>query len=557
MSDQIEQGAASLIERLQDSKLEIESTWAALEELYPKLEAEAKAEAAGASLDAVRKCLDLEGSASVEEFLGSASEFFRDLRDRDRSFLAGVNAGIERISALDEIIARVRTDSEEMEIVSLNALTAALKSGSAGRAFSVITDELKKLSFKTISVTEAISAQGRKLLDYFRSLGAVLTELAGIQEIFFEEIRSTLSGGFSALDTIVREAASSFGELSREAEAVRESLIGIAQGEDVRDAVRQSLGQVLPCLREACKDRTVSRRDMLAYLAAAAELSRSPLEELIGRIESGLSGPVGRLDEVANLVERLEQRRKEAASVCEAIEAGSGVAMARTRNYLDLRDRALSAGRSLSEHVKRLNDSFRILASLLGKFQNIVVASRIEIARTRALSVVSNTVAGMMNITELLDRDVGQATELTKSFIKTASAEILSYDKIQERNEERLRLSARRIEDELERLHGSRERVRTAISAFRLHSPEFPEQVRAAQSHLGRLAELKQNVESLLGEVESLGRQAAEGLEGSDEDSRSIRNERLRRTLARFAKIVHGREAAAGPGLESLPGACI
>ena len=548
MSDQLEHGVSSLIDRLQQTERELESTYLSLGELFPRLVAEtdASAKAAGESLNAVLGALDGGGRSAIEDFLASASIFFRDLRERDKSFLASVNAGIDRIAALDEIIARVRSDSEEMEIVSLNALTAALKSGSAGRGFSVITDELKQISFKTISVTEDISARGHKLLDSFRSLGSILTDLDALQESFFEEIRLTLSGGFSALESRVQESAAAFGNLSREAAGVREPILGIMQGVQVQDILRQSIDHVILSLREIFKDPTVSRKDELVFTAAVADLSMSVLTDVIARIQEGVAGMGGHVDEVVDFVEALETRRQRTVNICEDFGIGSGEAAGKAETYLALKGRALAAGRSLAEQVRQLNDSFKILSSLLGKFQNIVVASRIEIARTRALSVVSNTVAGMIEITESLGRDVGQATDLTKTFIKTASAEILAYDRVQEKNDERLSLSVRRMEDELRRLESARERVREAISSFRLYTPEFLELIRTARDSLDRLARLKDVLDLLRGEIGTLKRRStleAEGIDDGGDDLHSIRNERLRRMVERFTIFTHKKTA--------------
>ena len=562
MSDQLERNVSSLIDRLHNSERELEATYLSLGELFPRLVAEtdASAKTAGESLDAILRSRDGGVKSSIEDFLASAAGFFRDLRERDKTFLAGVNTGIERISALDEIIARVRTDSEEMELVSLNALTAALKSGSAGRGFSVITDELKQISNKTISVTEDISSQGRKLLDSFRSLSAILTDLDSLQERFFEDIRTTLSEGFSALDSKVQEAAEAFGALSREAAGVREPILGIMQGVQVQDILRQSIDHVIVSLREVFKDPSVSLKDELVFTAAVADLSVSVLTDVIERIRDGVSGMTGYVDEVETFVEALERKRQRTVNLCEDFGIGSGQAAGKAETYLALKGRALTAGRSLSEQVRKLNDSFRVLSSLLGKFQNIVVASRIEIARTRALSVVSNTVAGMIEITESLGRDVGRATDLTKTFIKTASAEILAYDKIQERNDERLSLSVRRMEDELERLESSRERVREAISSFRLYTPQFLELIRTARESLDRLSGLKNTLELLRGEIDTLKRRAsleAEQVEGGGDDPGSIRNERLRRMVERFTIFTHKKTAgvlgdfAVEEGLES------
>ena len=63
----------------------------------------------------------------------------------------------------------------------------------------------------------------------------------------------------------------------------------------------------------------------------------------------------------------------------------------------------------LTDHVAALDGSFKSLAELLSRFQNIVVASRIEVAKTKALAGVATTVGGMITLTGRIETDVGAA----------------------------------------------------------------------------------------------------------------------------------------------------
>jgi len=550
MIEQLAKNVSSLIDRLHEAERQIESTYLSLGELFPRLVAETDASAQNAreSLDFVLGAMGGGAGSRIEEFLSLSSRFFKELREQDKAFLVSVNTGIAHISELDKIIARVRLDSEEMEIVSLNALTAALKSGSAGRAFSVITDELKQLSSRTIATTVDISSQGQKLLESFRFLGGLLTELSTLQESFFEELRATLSGGFSALESRVQRASEAFSELARESSGVKDPIVGIMQGVQVQDILRQSIDHVILSLEEIAKDEDVSIKDELVFAAAVAELSISVLNDVIQRIDDGVAIMSGHINDVVAVVENVDKRRKVVADSYEDISMGSGDTVEKAESYLKLKHQALSAGRNLSNQVKQLNDSFKVLYSLLNKFQNIVVASRIEIARTRALSVVSNTVAGMIEITESLGRDVSQATEVTKTFIKTASADILSYDRTQESSDQRLSTSVRRMESELQRLETARSRVKETIISFRLYTPEFLELIHTSRTALVQLSDLRETLGRLRDEIDSLKQKAsreADLIEGESLDVYTIRSERLRRMVDRFTIFTHKKTAGA------------
>lgn len=550
MIEQLSQDVTSLIDELHDKERAIEETYLSLGELFPRLvgETDASSRTARESLDAILGALDNEGRNEMEEFLALAARFFNELRERDKTFLVSVNAGVERLSTLDEIIGRVRLDSEEMEIVSLNALTAALKSGSAGRAFSVITDELKQISAKTIATTVDISARGQKLLESFRSLGDDLRELAELQERFFEKVRSTLTEGFSALEARVRSATDTFASLARDASGVKDPIVGIMQGVQVQDILRQSIDHVLLSLKEIKKDGETFRKDELVFAAAVAELSVSVLNDVIARIDEGVGLMSSHIDDVVAVAESADQRRQSVIASYEDIGIGFDDSGERVEAYLKLKGKAVSEGRDLSSQVMLLNDSFKVLYSLLNRLQNIVVASRIEIARTRALSVVSNTVAGMIEITENLGADVGAATDVTKAFIKTASADISSYDRLQTQSDQELTVAVRRMESELGRLQAARERVKETISSFRLYTPDFLRLIQNSRSSLSRLSDLSGELGRLRDRLESVRRgssEEAETMEGEKTDTYSMRNERLRQMVERFTIFTHKKAAGA------------
>jgi len=233
MSIDITTLVSGLIDEAGRIERDSEAVYLELGSLFPRLSAEMERGAdKGEQSFAVLASLRGAGRGAPREshgssFIDEASLFFASLRERDSSFLARINEGISRLGALEEIISRVRADSEEMEIISLNAMTVALKSGAQGKAFSVITDELKRLSGRTIALSEGVTASGRFLLEFFAKLRGALSELDDFQRDFFASIDRTLGDGFDGIESELAEATAFFSALLGEARTVRDPVLRV------------------------------------------------------------------------------------------------------------------------------------------------------------------------------------------------------------------------------------------------------------------------------------------------------------------------------------------
>ena len=143
---------------------------------------------------------NLEEYSLVEEIITEAKEvieeaagFFNEMQERDNVLFSSINKGIDHLSSLDSRIENIREDSIEMELISLNAMTVALKAGLAGRAFSYITDELKKLSSRTIIYTEELTGSGASILKDFLEFRKLVGEIQAFQQKFFGDFQERLN----------------------------------------------------------------------------------------------------------------------------------------------------------------------------------------------------------------------------------------------------------------------------------------------------------------------------------------------------------------------------
>jgi hypothetical protein len=534
---------SDLIDEAGKIESESETSFLELGKIFPRLFSEMeKSSAAGEDslrvLDEVGSQGGLghaAGSRGDADFVKEARAYFESLRERDTFFLERVKEGITRLGAFDEIIARVRSDSEEMEIISLNAMTVALKTGAEGKAFSVITDELKRLSSRTIGLTEGVNASGRALLNFFDRLRSALAELDAFQRDFFSSIDVSLVAGFEETTRKLSDASTFFSALIDEARGIRGPVLRVMDKVQIQDIVRQSLQHVGLSLAEASEAAASEGHEDAAFVAAVAKLTQGLVEDVAVKIEESVGSfaeDIGAVDLVVGEGESKRQAYFDRESTLGAVDSNGF--RAGSERYLSLkRDIAAMASR-LSDNVVGLERSFKTLSALLSRFQNIVVASRIEVAKTAALSGVVTTVKGMIALTERIEADVGESMGTTKDFTKLTSGAIGSYSK--DADADRLAATLGEVEGAMARLGQARARLGAGIRDFSLYTDDFIASIHRAEAEISKLRGLAERLRALggrLGELEAriskdLGPKASE-----------VEPARMRRMVERFTIFTH------------------
>jgi len=546
---------AELVDHLDDIERETEGIYLRLGRMFPEMKSAVDASTQSAET-AIRSILSVyRGGVSAEmakrrmdDFIENATRFFQTTAEAENRFFAGVETGIGSLSKLDEIIDRVREDSEEMELVSLNAMTVALKSGSAGRAFSVITDELKRLSGKTIQHANDLSSAGTELLEGLDNLRRTLEELAKKQAHFFGTVKETLDNGFKRLDAEVDETAAMLRALAGQASVVRDPVSEIMQAVQLQDIIRQSLDHVRLSLRALEPDAKAGNGNGIhadeaeerAFLAEITRLSATLLDDIHSQVLSSLSRFESNIDAIRRIVAGLESHRDE--------DVGRRRACADTvdfahiaADYLKAKDVAASQALRIGEGVRKLDERFRAVNAILTRFKNIVTASRIETARNKALAIVSNTVQGMMDLTERLALDIAEAGAVTRSFSKTMNTEMGDYLDDLSGRWDLISGEIDRMGERFSQLEESRSSLCDAESSFQPFSSGFLGAIENAAAETRRIAALAGELASMRDELSAY----AEATGGIDQDGMDlkIRNERLKSIVQRFTIFTHRQEA--------------
>lgn len=494
------------------------------------------------------------------EFVEDAGAFFAKVSAAEAAFLSGIDDSIEHLGRLDDIIDRIRDDSEEMEIVSLNAMTVALKSGAAGRAFSVITDELKRLSARTIVQANELSSSGAVLMQELATLRITLSELGDRQAAFFDGVKEALEHGLKELDAGVDASAEWLRGMAADAQAVRGPVSDIMQSVQVQDIIRQSLDHVLLSLgaaEEASSSASGEDEgiDEELFLGEITRLSAALLDDVHGQVDGSLGRFRLDFDRIRLIMRELDEKRllSPARTARRFDESDFDDLVA---SYLKAKEEAGQRSARIVQSVQQLSERFKAVNAILGRFRNIVTASRIEIARNKALAIVANTVRGMMDLTERLAKDIDAAGEVTRGFSKALTAGVGEYLNGAEASAGELERELGRLKGEFRRIEASRQALCDAEDGFEPFSAGFVESIGAATAQAERIAAICDELRVMRDELERRSADIRErfGLEGLGADS--IHNRRLKEIVDRFTIYAHkqaaSRIAGLGNGAEEL-----
>lgn len=505
--------------------------------------------------------------------IDAGSEEFLLLHQRDEKLFQSLDQQIERLSDLERLIGNIREDSIEMELVSLNAMTVALKAGQAGRAFSYITEELKRLSTQTIGLTETITERGERLLKDFYAFRSSVQEVKEFQESLFENFQRRLEESFREFNAGIVSIAGVLREISDNSAKLQPPLMRIMQEVQVQDIVKQSVDHVILSLREIQEDSEDSsveaHLDELSFYKLLPNLCSVLLDDIRDKIQASLSVFRDQTEVLKNHMEDVESQRRDFVNRVVEEETTEGQNLSsifdRSSSMLEqlLQDlgRSISMKRSITDHsgrllkeVRFLEEDFRSFTSLITRFHNIDVASRIEVAKQAVLQQMAGTVEEMTALTRRIETDVNTSLDSTKDFIKSTSKTITEYQSVFVGEESFVERFQQEIQGKYQELFSAKGELTEAVGGFSLFTERFLDLFRSTTVDLERLEQLLRDIETIKSSLGELRLQAEgeiqELLDQQGLDSWEIESERLQKLIERFTIFTHKQTAGELAGFD-------
>lgn len=521
------------------------------------------------SLQRSSETLALLGSgSSMEESLRSifddsrivikeASGKFLEMSDRDHALLLSLNRGIETLANLDRVIARIKDDSIEMELISLNAMTVALKSGTAGKAFSVITEELKRLSSRTIILTDLLTSDGKVLQDLFRQYRAQLESLEKNQKDLFTGLEERIRGAFLSLETSVRELGSSLSELVEKSRGVEPAVRSIMETIQLQDILRQSLDHVVMALDEI-DGADASSGDDYAFIDRLSELALAMVADVRSSAASALDSFRLRSHTIQTIVADGEKRRRQflessagaiglnaiARTFQETSDGLSGISR-QVDSYMNSKAAITANGGRLASSVEALEARFRDFSKILSRFKTIDVASRIEVAKQQSLRSMTDTVAEMSSLTERIAADVDEALSTTRDFIDDTKEAMSVYAGLAESESSLVLKAEGNLKESLDKLSDIKNAIQGGAAGFSLFTEEFVAILRDSDREIASFESVVNGLDAVSSELKEFRQRNSDASRGVGAATGGADlSGRLKEVIDRFTIYAHKQVAA-------------
>lgn len=504
--------------------------------------------------------------ADTQSNITTAGDRFQSMHAADTELFHELDANIEKLTQLESRIEAIREDSIEMELVSLNAMTVALKSGTAGRAFSHITDELKHISMLTIQRTEEVTTRGESLLDTFTSFRSTLSEAGAFHEDLFGEFRERLHNSFQRISAGVTHTVEALGSIRGLSEQVKEPLSLIMQEVQIQDLIKQSIDHVVISLNEledvSDTDSEDQKLDELAFLRAIPDLCDGVLEDVQHKLTHSISVFQKNIEAAENSMNAAEQKRKrfvrqgldhaseESGSLQGLFDESSKMVeklIADLDRSLELKENLNKRSRDLLEELHELEESFQTFDVVVSRFRSVDIASRIEVAKQVVLQQMSSTVEEMTQLTHKIEKDVDDSLSFTKQFIKQTGSIIQRFQELSAAEAPFVRSFQGDISESYQRLNDAKTHIENSISGFSLFTESFFDEFQTAVGQLRELEDLAAEISSVRAQLRDV-RDKAEAqmaplLQRRGLSEWKLENQRLKSIIDRFTIFTHKKVA--------------
>ncbi|WP_304224252.1 hypothetical protein [Gracilinema caldarium] len=491
----------------------------------------------------------------TKDRIGNCSLIFSKMHDRGSSLLTSLSDSLDRLKAMEGIIEKIRNDSEDMALISLNALTGALKSGAAGRGFSVITEELMRLSDQTKVVTDQLESDSLALMKQLTGFTGELKKLEELQNTVFEGLDELITQQFVAIEEKVKNLTKSLYALVQESKTLEKPVCAIMETIQIHDIVRQSLDHILIALREyedIKNSASVDADELEAFKGQLLILGEVIMEDVISRFEEALRTFDTAFTAIQKLIRRGEKERTillrehfshlSSSSMQTVFEESARTLTMIEQNlssYLAIKQSVASQGSRIAEYVLAISKQYGKFEKIINRFNTIDIAARIEISKQSMLHSIKNTVTAMTGLINRISSDVEDAKKSSQSFIEDTHTALFDYGKTFGEEVTTFSLAQQELVQAFRLFASFQEDLEQNTRNFTLFSETFINLLETQEHEIGKIKNLIiqcKQIKDYFSEIRAKMPESSENVE--------IRNQHLKDIISKFTIYAHKQAAA-------------
>lgn len=474
-----------------------------------------------------------------------------------------LNEKIDDLGRLDKMIAEIKEDSEQMELIALNAMVISIKSGEKGQAFSRITENLQRLSNDMNLFAGKLSEEEAQLLSYINTLKQIFSGILAAQG----NLSKKGTTGSNDIKQLIASVSAPIGTMEGSINSIYPPIQKAMESLQLQDIIRQALDHVQKCVQELGRAASPQaggdeEMDFVSFNIALCKLSGEVLKDIhgyvtqsVGVFDRNWSAVIDTLDTVEEGKNDFERRflsdysvsgeniEKRLNSIIESYQSMMG----EFNNYHLVQKDLLHTCQNITERARIIYAVFDNLRPVMSRLHHVRILQQIEVAKNDAIKSVQDSVTDMDNLIGSANKSLDAMQQLLESFIADTGALLSTFTQsIQKDNESMvsLRTEKNHFFDELKAAH---DRLASIIQDFTVFPDGFQQKCVIVQQNLQDLKKLGEQLDSLaegFKEAEAdLSRRRSSMMAQRGISSWKIKNSKFSDLINRFTITAH-KEAA-------------
>ncbi len=448
------------------------------------------------------------GSSENEEAL------FTDYAAKYNPLFEKLNEKIEDLGKLDKMIAEIKEDSEQMELIALNAMVISIKSGEKGQAFSRITENLQRLSKDMFQFSDKLNEEEQMLLSHINTLKQIFSGILDAQR----NLSTKDSSGASDIKQLITNVSMPINSMESSIENIYQPIQKAMEGLQMQDMIRQALDHVLRCLQEISKSPAPAagsdeELDFVSFNIALYQLCEEVLKDTNSYISQSISNfdknwgkVIEILDNVEESKNNFEQRflsdfsvsteniEKRLSKIVDSFKA----MMDEFNSYYIVQKDLLHTCQNITEKARLIYAVFDNLRPVMSRLHHVRILQQIEVAKNDAIKSVQDSVTDMDNLISSANLSLDTMQALLESFIADTSSMLNTFTtSITKDNENMVKLRAEKTKLFGE-LQEGQARMASIIQNFTVFPSGFQQKCVTVQQGLQDLKTIETKLENFV-----------------------------------------------------------
>ncbi|MBO5731008.1 MAG: hypothetical protein J6R67_07420 [Treponema sp.] len=565
---------------LQNLSVEIHNQSKTIEEVFmdfstefPQLLGSGKSSSLDTLLETLQT-LDKENTLSGR----TETTHFTNYEEKYAGLFKELNEKIQNLSLINTDISHIKNDSEEMELIALNAMVVSIKSGDKGRAFSKITENLQQLSSSMIALSARLSNEESSLINNVNTLKDLFQEITSCQHNI-SEISST---EMNKIATCIARSSAPLQEMKQLSQSIYPHIQGAMEGLQLQDIIKQAFDHVIMCfdqfVDEDSIDHNEEKLDTIAFNISLSEIAQDVLQDIGNHLKQASDIFKKKWELVENILNQTEEFRSDyvhnfshsatstgemsIVAQLESATEGFQELLKYFSQFQGIQKKVVTVCRNIIDRAHGMYDVFASLRPVISRLQHVRILQQIEVSKNDAVMAVKDLVTDMDNLIMDSSNSLDTMQVTIEAFISEISDMISVFTKTMA--DDNAKMSEVRTEKVafFNSIQTLQDRIYSLLQHFTVYPPEFKQQCDHVNTMLGQLQSIQTDfdrINSQIGnEIQRLSNKKTEFMHLMNLHNYEIKDHKFKELIKKFTITAHKEAAGKIGGFEvesgSAPG---